>query len=492
MNEKIATKSAESERTDIISFVNDFFHRLKRLWIWVVVMTLAVAAIFYYRTTVTYSPVYVAEATVSVEMVNGGTYSNKNTAEQMGLVFPYILTSGALSDVIAEDLGTTSVPGTIKVSSIKGTNLLTISVSSSNAEKAYAILQSVLKNYPEVAQFVVGQTELTVIDDSGVPTDSGRQSVIRGSVKRGAMIGFALGILLVIVNVISFRTIRSESELRSLLNIPCLGTLPFYQKKQRRNSTRTEINILNDGENSDYVEAMRLIRTRLERQMEGKQVLMVTSSISGEGKSTVAANLAIAMARKGKRVILVDCDLRNPTVSQIFDLKEKYPGLVSILRGKSKLEESLVEVSDHGNPIGLTLLPGGEREPRLVEILSSENMETVINTLRERADVVILDTPPSAMLVDAMMLVRHVDAVAYVIMSDFARRRYIFQGVEELSNTGAPIVGCILNGGRSRGGRYGYYGYYSYRGKYGYGSYGYSSKSYGLKESGEKKKGSKS
>ena len=141
MNEKIATKSAESERTDIISFVNDFFHRLKRLWIWVVVMTLAVAAIFYYRTTVTYSPVYVAEATVSVEMVNGGTYSNKNTAEQMGLVFPYILTSGALSDVIAEDLGTTSVPGTIKVSSIKGTNLLTISVSSSNAEQAYAILQ---------------------------------------------------------------------------------------------------------------------------------------------------------------------------------------------------------------------------------------------------------------------------------------------------------------------------------------------------------------
>lgn len=487
MNEKIATKSAESERADIISFVNDFFHRLKRMWIWVVVVTLAVSALFYYRTSVTYSPVYVAEATVSVEMVNGGTYSNKNTAEQMGLVFPYILTSGALSDVIAEDLGTNSVPGTIKVSCIKGTNLLTISVSSSNAEMAYAILQSVLNNYPEVAQFVVGQTELTVIDDSGVPTDSGRQSVIRGSVKRGAMIGFALGILLVIVNVISFRTIRSESELRSLLNIPCLGTLPFYQKKQRRNSTRTEINILNDADNSDYVEAMRLVRTRLERQMEGKQVLMVTSSISGEGKSTVAANLAIAMARKGKRVILVDCDLRNPTVSQIFDLKEKYPGLVSILRGKSKLEDSLVEVSDHGNPIGLTLLPGGEREPRLVEILSSENMESVINTLREKADVVILDTPPSAMLVDAMMLVRHVDAVAYVIMSDFARRRYIFQGVEELSNTGAPIVGCILNGGRSRGGRYGYYGYYSYRGKYGY---GYGAKAYSAKDYKESKKSS--
>ena len=486
MNEKIENKSAESERTDIISFVNDFFHRLKRMWILVLILTVAVAAIFYYRTSVSYTPTYVAEATVSVEIVNGGTYANKNTAEQMGLIFPYILTSGALSDVIAEGLGTNSVPGTIKVSSIKGTNLLTITVSSWDANYAYSVLQSVLNNYPEVAQFVVGQTELTVIDDSGVPEDTGRQSVIRGSVKRGAVIGFGLGILLVILNVITFRTIRTESELRSLLNIPCLGTLPFYHKKQRRNSTRTEINILNDGENTDYVESIRLVRTRLERQMEGKQVLMVTSSISGEGKSTVAANLAIAMARKGKRVVLVDCDLRNPTVSQVFDLKEQYPGLVSILRGKSKLEDSLVQVTDHGNPIGLTLLPGGEREPRLVEILSSENMQTVITTLRANADVVILDTPPSAMLVDAMMLVRHVDAVAYVVMSDFARRRYIFQGVEELSNAGAPIVGCILNGGISRGGRYGYYGYYSYRGKYGYGSYGYGAKAYGAKDSKDK------
>lgn len=490
MNEKIANKSAESENTDIISFINDFFHRLKRMWILVLVLTVALSAIFYYRTSVTYSPNYVAEATVSVEIVNGGTYANKNTAEQMGLIFPYILTSGALSDVIAEDLGTSNVPGTINVSSISGTNLLTITVRSSDAESAYAVLQSVLRNYPSVAQFVVGQTELTVIDDSGVPTDSGRQSVIRGSIKRGAIIGFVLGILLVVLNVISFRTIRSESELRSLLNVPCLGTLPFYQKKQRRNSTRTEINILNDGENSDYVESIRLVRTRLERQMEGKKVLMVTSSISGEGKSTVAANLAIAMARKGKRVILVDCDLRNPTVSQIFDLKQEYPGLVSILRGKSPLEDSLVQVTDHGNPIGLTLLPGGAREPRLVEILSSENMDRVIRTLRDRADVVILDTPPSAMLVDAMMLVRHVDAIAYVVMSDFARRRYIFQGVEELSNSGAPIVGCILNGGNSRGGRYGYYGYYSYRGKYGYGGYG--AKAYSAKDYGEKKKKSKS
>ena len=251
MSENSTTKTADFEKIDILSLVNEFLHHFRRLWLLVLATTVACAGLFYYRTSSTYSPTYVAEATVSVEIVNGGIYANKNTAEQMGLIFPYILTSGALSDVIAEDLGTTSVPGTINVSSIKGTNLLTITVTAREAEKAYNILQSVLKNYPEVAQFVVGQTELKIVDDSGIPTDTGRSSVIRGSIKNGALIGLAIGLLIVLLNVITFRTVRSETELRSLLNIPCLGTLPFYQKKQRRNSPRTEINILNDGENSD-------------------------------------------------------------------------------------------------------------------------------------------------------------------------------------------------------------------------------------------------
>ena len=463
MNETTLNTAPELEKLDIVSFLNDYMHRLRRLW-WVVVALVALSmGLSYYRVSTSYSPSYVAEATVSVQIVNGGSYANRNTAEQMGLIFPYILTSGALSDVIAADLGVDSVPGSIKVTCISGTNLLTIDVSSWNPDYAYAVLKSVLKNYPEVAQFVVGQTELTVIDDSGVPTDTGRSSVVRGSLRRGALIGLLLGLLAVAVHAGAFRTIRSETELRSLLNLPCLGTLPIVQVKKRRKNNRREINILYDANCGEYVEAMRLIRTRLERQLEGKQVLMVTSSVSGEGKSTVASNLAISMALKGKRVVLVDCDLRNPSVVEIFNLTGEYPGLISVLQGKASLEASLIEVEHKGIPIGLTLLPGGAPESSLVEILGSETMSELIRQLCERADVVILDTPPSAILVDAMMLVQHVDAVAYVIMSDYARRRYIIKGVEELSGSGAPIVGCILNGGSVRSGGYGYYGYYGYK-----------------------------
>ena len=467
-----AGKAEIAEQVEVISLLRDMLHRLKNFWWVIILMTALGGALFYFRSSSTYTPRYMAEATVSVEIVNGGQYANQNTAEQMGTIFPYILTSGALSDVIATDLGTTGVPGTITVTSIRGTNLLTIDVTGREPEMTYAILQSVLKNYPEVAKYVVGQTNLTVIDDSGVPEDTGRNSVIRGSVKRGLLIGFALGVLMLLAYTMSTRTIRSESDLRSVLNVPCLGSLPFVRKKRRTKVINNELNMLYDRNCDEYMEAMRMIRTRLDRLTEGKKVLMVTSSIPGEGKSTVAANLAISIAQKGKKVILIDCDLRNPSQTSIFNLAGGYPGLGSVLRGESALEDSMVEIKVRGIPIGLTVIPGGDNQSRSVEILGGEAMSELLVQLRERADAIILDTPPSAMLMDAMILARHADGAVYVIMSDFAKRSYIYKGIEELNENAVPVLGCLLNGAAVYSGRYGYskYGY----GRYGYG-YGYKS-----------------
>jgi len=477
MNETTTYNNQELQELDVIALLRVFLRSLRRLWILVLVLTLGLTALSYYHTSTSYAPKYVADATVSVEVVNGSGSSNKRMAEQMAKIFPYILSSGALSNVIKEDLGRRSVPATIKATYISGTNLLTFTATSGNANDAYNVLQSVLKNYPDTAQYVVGQTRFSLIDEPEVPKDTGKTSVVRGSIKKGATAGFALSMIIVALYALAFRTVNSEEELRSFLNITCLGTLPICKKRTRREGEQNEINILVDTNRGAYVEAMRLIRTRLERQMKDKKVLMITSSVVGEGKSTVAANLAISMALKGKRVILVDCDLRNPSTGRIFNVKEKCPGLVAVLNGEATLDEALVEVKNNAVPTGLRLLPGAEKESRLVEILGGEDMRKLLDQLRKEADAVILDTPPSAVLVDAMMLVRHVDGIAYVVMQDYARRRVIFEGVEELSSSGVPILGCILNGGHARTGRYGYYGY----GRYGYGRYGYGY-GYGSKE----------
>ena len=479
-NETTVTNSEQERDTlDIKAVLSDFYRSFRRLWWLVIALTIAGALLFYFRVRRSYSPSYVAEATVSVELVNGGSYANRNTAEQMGLIFPYILSSGVLSDVVADDLQMSSIPGVVNAVCIKGTNLLTVTVSGWDPELSYRTLQSVLKNYPEVAQYVVGQTKLTVIDDRGIPTDTGRAAVVRGSIKKGAIIGAILGLAIVELRSLMMTTIRSEEELRQFVNIPYLGTLPVCKRKERRNSTRGDINILFDTNRDEYIEAMRLVRTRIERGMGSRNVLMVTSSVAGEGKSTVSANLAASFALKGFKVVLVDCDLRNPSVGRIFNLTGDYPGLAAVLKGKSSIEDALVEVQKDGEPIGLTFMPGSSTVTRMAETLGSDEMGKLIDTLSERFDMVILDTPPSAVLFDAMMLVRHVDGVAYVIMHDYARRRYIVRGIKELAATGAPITGFIINGGRSSSGKYGYYGRYG--GRYGYyGRYGYG---YGSKKS---------
>ena len=459
MNEVESNNRQEQQELDVIALLREFLQSFRRMWPVVLVLTVALGALFYGGSTRNYSPQYTAETTVSVELVNGGAYGNRDTAEQMGEIFPHIIRSGALSDVITADLGLKSVPGIINVSNIKGTNLLTITVTGGSEEMVEKVLQSVLHNYPEVAQYVVGQTELTVVDDSTVSLTTQRSTVVRSSAKKGALLGLAIGLALVALRAAVFRTVRSEEELRDLLNVTCLGTLPACHRKQRRSTDREEINILLDSNRGAYVESMRLIRTRLERQMGDKKVLMVTSSVAGEGKSTVAANLAISMALKGKNVILVDCDLRNPSTGRIFNIKEKCPGLVAVLHGEATLDEALVEVKNNNVPTGLRLMPGAETKSRLVEILGSEDMQKLVDRLCQESDVVILDTPPSAVLVDAMMLVKHVDGIVYVVMRDYARRRVIFDGVEELSSSGAPILGCILNGGHAHSHKYGYYGY---------------------------------
>ena len=460
----------EIEKLDITEFLDSFLHSLKKLWIVVLVLTLSFGAFSYFRTRSTYIPAYKAEATVAVYSSNDSTSVDSRSAQQLGTVFPYILTSGVLKDVIKEDMGVSSLPGNIKVTNVEGTNLLTISVSSGDPDLSYKTLLSIIKNYPKVAEYVVGYTVMEIIDDSGIPTDSGKTIAERGNAIKGAAIGFVLGLCIVFMHMLMYKTVRSVKDVRSFTTIDHLGTLPVYKKKKRKDASST-INILEHNVQQDYLEAMRLIRTRVVRKLEksGHKVLMVTSSVPGEGKSTIAANLAISLAGKNKKVVLIDCDLRNPSLQDIFKIPEDQPGFMEVFNGEVSLEDAIVSFIRHG--INLNVLFGSPDRPTShSEILDSEKTGEIIERLKETADIIILDTPPSALLVDAMLAAKYVDEAIYVIMSDYARASVIAGGLSELKNTGVEICGFVLNGSKSSSGGYGYH------------SYGYGSHYYGYKD----------
>lgn len=465
----------ETEKIDIISLAGDFLYGLKKLWLLILVLTLAGAGISYFRTSYTYTPQYVASATMSVT-APGGQYIGAQTASQMAEVFPYILTSGVLEDVVAREMGMDSVPGSISATAEEGTNLLTMSVTSDDPQMAYDILHTVIDCYPEVAEFVLGNTSLTILDETGVPSDTQKAVVVRGSYRRGAVLGAGAGLVILCLYVLLKKTVKSKDKLKSQINLPDMGSLPYIRnKKRKKKPEQNKVSLINERTPASYQEAMRRLRIRVLKEVEESQTktIMVTSSIPGEGKTTVAVNLAISLARQGKKVVLVDCDLRNPSIGEFLGITEQHQGIDSVLHKKAAVADVLTEIDVDGEN-KLTLLLGEDEEKTDISLLGSKRMEGLIMDLKNMADVVILDTAPAQLLADASLLARFVDAALYVIRYDYTKMYKIREGIQALSMSKIKMLGYVFNCDRNSGdGKYGYGYGYGYR-RYGsYGSYGH-------------------
>lgn len=455
------------EKIDITGLVIDFFQGIKKLWWLIIVLTLFFSVKTYFGTSSSYIPQYVASATATVSSMTG------TSAGDMAKVFPYILTSGVLKDVVAEDLGLEYMPGNLNVEADEDTNLLTISVSAGDPQVAYNTLASVLKNYPEVAKFVVGETKLVVLDETGIPSDVQREEVMRGSYKRGALKGFLIGMAILLFYVLTRRTVKSKKEIKKQINLPDCGSIPYIrEKKRKKDSFQNSLNLMNERISQGYVEALRKVRIKVMREMEEKEMktLLVTSSVPGEGKTTLAVNLAISMAQQGRNVILVDCDLRHPSVAKVMNEENAHPGLGSILGKKVSLKESIVNMEMGTGSLKIVF---GNEEDDDTKLLASKRMRALIHSLKKQADIVILDTAPSGLLADAPILAKYVDAALYVIRYDHTKMRQIREGVSTLAMSGIHMVGYVFNSDvSSRASGYGYGGYGSY-GSYGrYGRYG--------------------
>ena len=465
----------ETEKIDIISLAGDFLYGLKKLWLLILALILAGAGISYFRTSYTYTPQYVASATMSVT-APGGQYIGAQTASQMAEVFPYILTSGVLEDVVAREMGMDSVPGSISATAEDGTNLLTMSVTSDDPQMAYDILHTVIDCYPEVAEFVLGNTSLTILDETGVPSDTQKAVVVRGSYRRGAVLGAGAGLVILCLYILLKKTVKSKDKLKSQINLPDMGSLPYIRnKKRKKKPEQNKVSLINERTPASYQEAMRRLRIRVLKEVEESQTktIMVTSSIPGEGKTTVAVNLAISLARQGKKVVLVDCDLRNPSIGEFLGITEQHQGIDSVLHKKAAVADVLTEIDVDGEN-KLTLLLGEDEEKTDISLLGSKRMEGLIMDLKNMADVVILDTAPAQLLADASLLARFVDAALYVIRYDYTKMYKIREGIQALSMSKIKMLGYVFNCDRNSGdGKYGYGYGYGYR-RYGsYGSYGH-------------------
>lgn len=214
-------------------------------------------------------------------------------------------------------------------------------------------------------------------------------------------------------------------------------------KAKRRSSADFMIASGNDVP-FNYVESFKSLRTNLNfiAATEKLNTFILTSAIPGEGKSNTAINLAITLAEDSKSVVVVDCDLRKPSLNRYLKLGRNFKGVTDILTGNATVEDALIQFED----LGIHVLTAGAVPPNPSEMLSAEPMRKLVEDLKAAFDYVILDTPPVSVVTDAAILGRYADGALLCVRSDFAPKETVQLAKERLTAVGVRILGVVLTG----------------------------------------------
>ncbi len=292
-------------------------------------------------------------------------------------------------------------------------------------------------------------------------------------------VGLPVGVIFLIS--LTQVSIEGRADVEKLTTLPVIGDIPVADDLKGSSIAVFE------NQNNLMSETFRGIRTNLQFLLEeGQKVVMVTSTVSGEGKSFVSANTAISLSLLGKKVVIVGLDIRKPGLNKVFNLSTKEQGITQFLTDPKRNIMDLVQQSDIN--ANLFILPGGAVPPNPTELLARKGLEEAIEQLKQHFDYIVLDTAPVGMVTDTQLISRVADLTVYVCRADYTRKSE-FSLVNELAVTNKlPRISIAINGLDLKKKKYGYYyGYGKYGKYYGYGKrygYGYD---YGEHENNSKK-----
>lgn len=281
------------------------------------------------------------------------------------------------------------------------------------------------------------------------------------------VLGMGLPVGIIYLNGLTKFKIEGRTDVEKLTSLPIAGDIPLADEK-------TGSIAVFENKNNLMSETFRSIRTNLQFMLEnGKNVILVTSTISGEGKSFISANLAISLSLLGKKVVIVGLDIRKPGLNKVFNLPKREHGITQYLTNTTTNLMDLVQPSDINK--NLFILPGGTVPPNPTELLARDGLDKAIDTLKKNFDYVILDTAPVGMVTDTLLIGRVADLSIYVCRADYTHKAE-FTLINNLAEEGKlPNLCTVINGMDMKKKKYGYYyGYGKYGKFYGYGKrYGY-------------------
>ncbi len=382
------------------------------------------------------------------------TYSTSSVTYTVATTFKYLIDSDILQAEVADAMGVDSLGGTIQTEILDDTNIMYLTVTADSPEETYEIMTAVMDNYQDLVDVVLGSLTLDVLEQPSIPTSpSNEMNRTQTLVRAGAV---AIAAVICLLALLSYQrdAIKTEADFRNKLNVRRLTTIPRERRKLTQGLFRRKQKYLMINQfpiSYHFTEAVERLRTNFEYRADKHncKVILVTSTMANEGKSTVAMNLALSLAKAGKRVVFVDGDLRNPTIHSMLKLDKEIQGeLGEYLQGRCEFSDALIRHQKSK----LFLLLGKKRYDNAAELLGSPEMSGMVRQLRKRADYVIIDTPPAGAMVDTEEVSSYADGVILVVRQNVAPTKLVQDVLDSLEQTGIQVLGCVFNNTQAWGG----------------------------------------
>ena len=356
-----------------------------------------------------------------------------------------------------------------RISDAPGQERQYVSIARQQEIKAGLYLMLLQKREENAIMLAATANNAKIIDDAiadVIPVSPKRSIIYLAAL----VLGIAIPVVVIyLIDLTKFK-IEGRADVEKLTSVPIAGDIPLTDEK---NTKEGSIAVF-ENQNNLMSETFRNIRTNIQFMLQNdKKVILVTSTVSGEGKSFTSANLAISLSLLGKKVVIVGLDIRKPGLNKVFNLSSKEKGITQYLANPEMDLMSLVQSSDVNR--NLYILPGGTVPPNPTELLARDGLDKAIEILKKNFDYVILDTAPIGMVTDTLLIGRVADLSVYVCRADYTHKAEYTLINELYHEKKLPNLCTIINGVDLKKRKYGYYyGYGKYGKHYGYGKrYGY-------------------